>query len=147
MPGTLSVVANIYQAAVHLYPPNFRREFASEMTRDFRQATDEAWLEGAWPGVISVWTHLSVDFVRTLILQWCRSEWTVITLFSATFSVVGIGAAAELLHARPVPQPASPDDRDLLMLMLLVTVVLLVIASTIILTLWFTRPLRSRTRR
>jgi hypothetical protein len=147
MSGTLSVVANIYQVAVHLYPPDFRREFASEMTRDFRQATDEAWLQGAWPGVISVWTYLSVDFVRTLILQWCRSAWTVIALFSATFSVVGIGAAAQLLHAGPLAQPDSPADRDLLMLILLVTAVLVVIAATIIVTVLFARPRMSRTRR
>jgi hypothetical protein len=147
MSGTLGVVANIYQMAMHLYPPDFRREFGSEMTRDFREATDEAWVEGAWPGVITVWTHASVDLVRTLILQWCRSEWTVIGLFSATFSVVGIGAAAEFLHANPVAQPDSPADRDLLMLILLVTAVLVVIAATIILTVLFARPRMFRTRR
>ena len=42
------VATHVYRALVYLYPPAFRRQFASEMTSDFRDATCEAWYDGGW---------------------------------------------------------------------------------------------------
>ena len=36
------MVPKLYRAALYLYPAAFRREFSSEMTRDFQEATREA---------------------------------------------------------------------------------------------------------
>jgi hypothetical protein len=144
LPHTLSIVAAIYSAGVRLYPPDFRREFASEMTRDFRQATNEAWCGGAWTGVLALWAHLGADFVRTLVLQWVRSEWPAIALIPAACSLAGFGVAARLLPQTPRTFPTAPADRDLLALMLLILGVLMIVVATIIFTLWFTRPLHRR---
>jgi hypothetical protein len=51
------------------------------------------------------------------------------------------------LLARPAAPPSVPQpDGDQIALLMLATMVLLIVAATIILTLWFTRPLRHRTR-
>jgi len=81
------------------------------------------------------------------VLQWFRSDWPAIALIAAAISATGIGLAAKALVVQPpallsVAQP----ERDQIVLLLLVTTVLLIVAATIILTLWFTRPLRYRTR-
>src|SRR5258706_93026 len=135
----------MYRAAVHLYPPDFRREFASEMTRDFDQATREAWSGTAWPGVLVLWAHLGADFALTLVRQWLWSPWLAITLIPAAISIAGMVTVASLLAQPPPPLSVPQPDHDQIALLLLVTVVLLIVAATIILTLWFTRPLRYRT--
>jgi hypothetical protein len=146
VPRTLYGVAALYGAAVRLYPPDFRREFASEMSRDFSQATQEAWGDGAWRSLAGLWTHMGTDLARTLIVQWLRSGWPAITLIPVAFATAGVGAAARILALPPVALPAGQPDRDEAALLLLVTIVLLIVMATIILTLWFTRPLRYRTR-
>jgi hypothetical protein len=143
----LSLAAGAYRAAVHLYPPDFRREFSSEMTRDFRQATHEAWLEGAWRSVLGVWVSVGADFGLTLMVQWFQSRWAAIALIPAAFSFLGMIMASRFLRTRPQLLPVARPDREEIALLLLATVVLLVIAATIIFTQWFTRPLRYRTRR
>jgi hypothetical protein len=146
VPRALPIAAAIYRAALQLYPPDFRREFASEMARDFLLATNEAWRAGAWRSLIGLWAHIGADLARTLIFQWLRSDWPAVALIPATVTLMGIGVTAQLLPATPVPLPVAQTDRELLALMLLIIVVLLIVAATIIFTLWFTRPLLYRRR-
>lgn len=146
MPRALSVGATLYRAAVHLYPPAFRREFAHEMTRDYLQAADEAWLDGGWRSMLTLWGHLSVDLVQAVVLQWLRSGRPAIALIPAIFTLMGIGLTAQLVPETPVALPVSQTDRDLLVLMLLVIVVLMIVVATIVFTLCFTRPLLYRRR-
>jgi hypothetical protein len=134
----------IYSAALTLYPAAFRREFAREMTRDFDEAGQEAWLERRWRGLLTVWSQMGVDLARSVVRQWIQTGVPVIMLVSAVTTLAAAGTAAQILVGEPMTPPASADDRDLVMLMLLIATALGVIFGTIVFTVWFTRPLARR---
>ena len=58
------VATLVYRALVYLYPPAFRRQFASELASDFHDATCEAWHDGGWPAVMRLWTYIASDVMR-----------------------------------------------------------------------------------
>jgi hypothetical protein len=139
-----SVPNVVYRALLRLYPGRFHDEFASDMALDFADASDDGWRAAGWAGVLAVWARTAGDLVRSLAIQWLRTGVPVAAL--AGFGVVVTTAAATLTVAPDTPLFAkvAPDDRELVMLFFLVACVLLIIASTIIFTLWFLRPLLHR---
>ena len=68
-------------------------------------------------------------------------------IFAAPIFFAASSALATLWRRMPFHMPRGTADSDVLMLELLAAVVLLIVAATIILTLWFTRPLLYRHRR
>ena len=139
-----SVADVIYRAILRLYPARFQEDFASDMALDFADASDEAWIERRWTGLIGVWTGCAVDVVRSLTLQWMRTHVPLISIVSIGITVSTAAIAQTITPKGPFFANVKPNDRDLVILILLTACVLLVIASTIIFTLWFLRPLLYR---
>ena len=147
MPQPKSVGARLYYAALFLYPGAFRREFSSEMARDFDEATEETRLAGRRRGLLALWTRIGTDLARTVVVQWMRTGLPVLFLCSMIGAIVAASVAANVLPREPFAVPAAAADRDLMTLLLLAGAVLLVIAATIVFTFWFSRPLLRRHRR
>jgi hypothetical protein len=137
----------MYRAALLLYPPAFRREFSSEMARDFDQATEETRLGGRRGDLLALWTTTATDLARTLIVQWLRTGFPVLVFCSAAGTIAAASVARNVLLREPFPVPAAAADRDMLTLLILTSAVLLVIAATIVFTFWFSRPIHRRHRR
>ena len=147
MPSVIDVVARLYYAALFLYPPAFRREFSSEMARDFDEATEETRLAGRWRDLLALWTRIGTDLARTVTVQWLRTGLPIVFLCSVVGAIVAASVAANVVLRKPFAVPAAAADRDLMTLILLAGAVLLVIAATILFTFWFSRPLLQRHRR
>ena len=147
MPRPKSVGARLYYAALFLYPSAFRREFSSEMAREFDEATEETRLAGRRRGLLALWTRIGTDLARTVVVQWMRTGLPVLFLCSMIGAIVAASVAANVLPREPFAVPAAAADRDLMTLLLLAGAVLLVIAATILFTFWFSRPLVRRHRR
>jgi len=139
-----SVADVIYRAILRLYPARFREDFASDMALDFADASDQAWAERRWTGLIGVWTGTAVDVARSLILQWMRTHVPLISIVSIGIALSTAAIAQTITPKGPLFANVKPGDRELVTLILLTACVLLVIASTIIFTLWFLRPLLYR---
>jgi hypothetical protein len=139
-----SVADVIYRAILRLYPARFQEDFASDMALDFADASDEAWLERRWTGLIGVWAGTAVDLARSLTLQWVRTYVPVISIVSIGIALSTAALAQTITPKGPFFTNVKPHDRELVTLILLTACVLLVIASTIIFTLWFLRPLLYR---
>jgi hypothetical protein len=77
-----SVADVIYRAILRLYPARFQEDFASDMALDFADASDQAWIESRWTGLIGVWTGSAVDVARSLTRQWMRTHVPLISIFS-----------------------------------------------------------------
>ena len=45
----------VYAFLLRLYPSEFRRRWAEEMTETFALQVDDAWREGGFPGVMRIW--------------------------------------------------------------------------------------------
>ena len=140
MPSTASLATRCYQAALYLYPPAFRREFSREMVLVFdevrRDARDSSPGGDRW----SFWARMIADLARTIALQWMRTGWPVIGALSVLYPL------ARFWRRTSFVLPSGNADADVSALVLLVAIVLVVIAATIVLTLWFTRPLLYRRR-
>jgi uncharacterized membrane protein YidH (DUF202 family) len=100
--------------------------------------------------LIGVWTVTAVDVARSLTLQWMRTHIPLIAVVSFGIALSTAAVAQTITPKGPFFANVRPHDRELVMLILLTACVLLVIASTIIFTHWFLRPLlyrrSSRTR-
>jgi hypothetical protein len=140
------VAATVYQAALNLYPPAFRREFGTEMVHDFREASRETRASEGLKGLAAFWCSIATDLVMTVVLEWCRTGLPLLTLASAVPVVTFLGVLSRVDRRAQVILPDAGADRELLAVILLVAVLLLVIAATIIFTLWFARPLIYRRR-
>jgi hypothetical protein len=147
MPRPKNAGARLYYAALFLCPPAFRREFSSEMARDFDEAAEEARLAGRWRDPLAFWTRISADLARTVIVQWFRTGLPVLLLCSMVGAIVAASVAAKVLPREPFAVPAAAADRDVMTLIVLAGAVLLVIAATIVFTFWSSRSLRQRHRR
>jgi hypothetical protein len=136
----------IYEAALYLYPPAFRREFGAEMLQDFDEAQAETWCRRGRRALFLV--HLTTDLARSAMWQWLRSGLPAVVGLSAgaTLISVSIAGLSRAGPAGPMPMPSSHADRELLGLLILATVAMLVIAMTIVLTIWAT-PIRRLPRR
>ena len=139
-----SVADVIYRAILRLYPARFQEDFASDMALDFADASDEAWIERRWTGLIGVWTGSAVDVARSLALQWMRTHVPLISIVSIAIAFSTAAIAQTITPKGPFFANVNPHDRELVTLILLAACVLLVIASTIIFTHWFLRPLLYR---
>ena len=138
------MVPKLYRAALYLYPAAFRREFSSEMTRDFHEATREA---GPGRARLMLWAGIGADLVRTIVVEWLRTGLPVLLLCSTTAALAAASVAANVLPHTPFEVPATAHDRDVMTLLLLTCVVLLVIVTTILFTFWFSLPMFRRHRR
>ena len=150
MAARSSVADIVYRALLRLYPVRFQDEFASDMALDFADARQEAWREERWIGLFRVWLRAASDVARSLTLQWMRTHIPLIAVVSMAIALSAAAVAQTLVPKEPFFVNLQSHDRDLAALMLLTACVVLVIASTIIFTLWFLRPLlyrRSQRRR
>lgn len=144
MAARSSVADIVYRTLLRLYPVRFQEEFASDMALDFADASEEAWLAERWTGLLQVWLRTGADLARSLTLQWMRTHIPLIAIVSIVIALSTASVAQTLIPKEPFFVNLQPHDRDLAALMLLTACVVLVIASTIIFTLWFLRPLLYR---
>jgi hypothetical protein len=143
--GARSSVADVvYRAVLRLYPLRFQEEFGSDMALDFADASDEAWLQRQWTGLLAVWLRAAVDLVRSLMLQWMRTRLPFVAVVSGLIALSTAAIAQTVVPRGPFLAQVKPGDRDLVLLILMAASVVLVIASTIIFTQWFLRPLLYR---
>jgi hypothetical protein len=138
------MVSKVYRAALYLYPATFRREFSSEMTRDFHEAMQEA---GHGRARLTLWAGIGADLARTIVVQWLRTGLPVLLVCSTAAALAAASVAANVLPHTPFDVPDTAHDRDVMMLVLLTCVVLMVIVATIVFTFWFSRPIFRRHRR
>jgi hypothetical protein len=134
-----SLDARLYRAALSLCPAAFRREHGDEMARDF----DEACGEAAATGDRALWLlrlFLAADLVRTFGIQWLRTGFPAIGLASILITLaLAEGLATLALRAR-IQLPADPAHAEILGVLLLAVTSVVLIAITIVLSLWVTRP-------
>jgi hypothetical protein len=136
-----------YQAALYLYPPAFRREFSREIVRVFDEVRYETQVANPGGGLWAFRARMGADLAITIVRQWLRSGWPSIAVMSILYPLTAASALARLWRHAPVVFPRVHSNPDVVVLVLLTAIVLVVIATTIILTLWFTRPLLYRARR
>ena len=134
----------VYRAILRLYPLRFQEEFASDMALDFADASDEAWLQRQWTGLLAVWVRSAADVGRSLTLQWMRTRLPFVAVISGLVALSTAAIAQTVVPRGPFLAQVKPNDRDLVILILMAACVVLVIASTIIFTQWFLRPLLYR---
>ena len=147
MRPTASLDTRLYRAALQLYPPVFRRDFSREIVRVFDEARQEMLLTRPEDGLWAFRARMIVDLARTIVGQWLRTGWPYIAVLSILYPLTAASALSSLWRRWSIVLPRGTADADILMLELLAAVVLLIVATTIILTLWFTRPLLYRRRR
>jgi hypothetical protein len=141
------IADQVYRAVLHLYPEAFRREFSTEMTRDFHEATREARRAGRRRDLLTLWAGIGADLASTIVVQWLRTGLPALLLCSTAAALAAASVAANVLPHAPFDVPATAHDRDLMTLILLTCAVLLIIVATILFTFWFSRPLFRRHRR
>jgi hypothetical protein len=146
MRPTASLDTRFYQAALYLYPPAFRREFSREIVRVFIEARHETQVASPGGGLWVFRARMTADLASTVVRQWLRTGWPFIVLISMLYPLIAASALASLWRRAPFVLPRGTADQDVIVLALLAAIVLVVIATTIILTLWFTRPLLYRRR-
>jgi hypothetical protein len=143
--GARSSVGDVvYRAVLRLYPLRFREDFAADMALDFANASDEAWVQRQWTGLLEVWLRSAADVVGSLIRQWMRTRLPLVALISGVVALSTAALAQTVVPRGPFLAQVQPHDRELVVLILLAACVVLVIASTIIFTQWFLRPLLYR---
>jgi len=147
MRSPASLDARCYHAALFLCPPAFRREFAQEILLVFDEARQEARIAAPQYGLWSFRARMAADLAGTIVRQWLRTGWPVMAPLAILYPLAASSALAALWRRIPLHMLRGTADSDVLMLELLAAVVLLIVAATIILTLWFTRPLLYRHRR
>jgi hypothetical protein len=146
MPTLPGSGATLYRAAVFLYPPAFRKEFAPDMVRDFADASDETWADRGAAGLLLLWHQTTMDLLLTLMWQWWRTGLPAIGALSLLPSLAASIGIARLARALPLNVVLPRHDQETLTLLMLIATVVLLIAATIVFTHWFTAPLRNRRR-
>jgi uncharacterized BrkB/YihY/UPF0761 family membrane protein len=132
-----AVTTNVYRVLVYLYPPAFRRQFASEMASDFEDATCEAWHDGRWLAVGPLWIHICRDLAWTIAAQWFRHGSPLVVALSALSTTICGFAITQLLRRPLQPIAMSPADEDKAVLLFLATMVILLAAIVILFTVCF----------
>jgi len=146
MHTAMSIDARLYQAALLLFPPAFRRQFSGEMLRDFQEARDEARGDGA----AELWrfrAHIMADLVRAIGRQWLRDGWPLILLSAVTGPIATGYALLQIFTHRGFRTQVDDADAEILAFVLIVCVVLLIVMSTLIFSLWLSQLLRRPVRR
>jgi len=141
-----SLDARLYRAAQYLYPPAFRREFSEEIVRVFDESRLDTIMAGDGRALWRFRARMAVDLADAIVRQWLRSGWPVFVGASLLYSLTMVSALASVWRRAPLVLPRAITDADVIALTLLAAIVLVIIATTIILTLWFTRPLLYRRR-
>ena len=144
MAARSSVPDAVYRGLLRLYPVRFQEEFASDMALDFADASDDGWTHGGWPGLAAVWARAAADLARSLAAQWLRTGLPLVALVAFAIVLTTASMALAIVPDGPLFGNVAQPDRELAILMLIVACVLLIIASTIIFSLWFLRPLLYR---
>ena len=134
----------VYRAVLRLYPFRFQEDFAADMALDFADASDEAWMRRQWTGLLEVWVRSAADVVCSLTRQWMRTRLPLVALIAGLVALSTAAIAQTIVPRGPFLAQVQPHDRELVILILLAACVVLVIASTIIFTQWFLRPLLYR---
>jgi len=147
MRSPASLDARCYHAALFLCPPAFRREFAQEILLVFDEARQEARIAAPQYGLWPFRARMAADLAGTIVRQWFRTGWPIMAPLAILYPLAASSALATLWRRIPLHMLRGTADSDVLMLELVAAVVLLIVAATIILTLWFTRPLLYRHRR
>jgi hypothetical protein len=135
--------ASSYRAGLRLCPPAFRREYSDQMLQDFEDACREAVDAG---GMGRLRLQMGLDLIRTLGVQWFRSGWPVIMLLSVLPMLAALTGLAPLVGRANFEIPTDRPDSEAIGLVLIATITVFLVATTIVLTLWATRP-RRRIRR
>ena len=144
-----SLDGRLYRAALGLCPAGFRREHGDEMARDF----DEAHGEAVAAGDHALWILrllMAVDLVRTFGVQWLRTGFPAIGLASVlvTLALVQVSVLVTFAVANGIVTVASqattytPADAEIIGVLLAAVICVLLIATTIVLTQWASRPAR-----
>jgi hypothetical protein len=143
------IATHIYRALVYLYPPAFRRQFASEMASDFNDATCEAWHDGGWPAVVRLWTYIASDVMRTAATQWLRNGPSMVLVLSVAAAAACTFAIMQTARQPFQVTPLNPVDQDQVVLLFLATLVILLTVIVILFTVcfWLRVPWRSRPAR
>jgi hypothetical protein len=137
----------VYETLLRLYPPAFRREFASDMAQDFDDARREAWAKDGWRGLLSLWLFTTADLVRSLPMQWLRSGAFIVValaLASATCSAAAVAILAPRVTFRMRFTGVHGDE---LLLVIVATTLVVLIAMTIVFSWLFVRPTLNRSAR
>jgi hypothetical protein len=138
---------SVYETLLRLYPPAFRREFASDMAQDFDDASREAWANDGWRGLLSLWLFTSADLVRSVPIQWLRSGALIVGAL-ALASATGCAAAVAILAPRVTYRMRFIGVQgDELLLVIVATTLVVLIATTIIFSWLFVRPALNRRAR
>ena len=139
------VATLVYRALVYLYPPAFRRQFASELASDFHDATCEAWHDGGWPAVMRLWTYIASDVMRTAATQWLRNGPSMVLVLSVAAAAACTFAIMQIARQPRQPASLSPVDQDTVVLLFLATLVILLTVIVILFTVcfWLRVPRRS----
>ena len=125
-----------------LCPPAFRRDYAADMLLDAADARAEADAAGQ-PDRLWRWRiQITLDFVRTLGVQWLRTGVPVIAIVAAAIPLAIVAGLASVARRVRVEIPADLPDAEAIGLVLLATLAFCFIAMTIVLTLWTSRLLR-----
>jgi hypothetical protein len=143
-----SLDCRLYRAGLALCPASFQREYAAQMAEDFAEALGEA---SSTSGRIALWRlrgEYGFDLVRTFGVQWTRSGLPLIGLAAVVVTVMLVETLATFVAKRATfVLPADLANADLIGLLILATVSVYIVASTICITLWATRPVRRMPRR
>lgn len=140
-----SLDGRLYRAALSLCPAGFRREHGDEMARDF----DDALGEAAAAGDRGLWILrcvMAIDLVRTFGIQWLRTGIPAIGLASILVTLTLAEGLATVARRATIQIPASPAHAEILGVLLLAVTSVLLIAMTIFVSLWVSRPGRRRRR-
>ena len=143
------IATHIYRALVYLYPPTFRRQFASEMASHFRDATCEAWHDGGWLTVTGLWIHIGRDLLGTAAVQWFRNGTSMVFVLSAAAAATCGFTITQTLRRPLQVASLSPVDQDKVVLLFLATLVILLTVTVILFTVcfWLRVPRHSRPAR
>ena len=113
----------------------------------FDEARQEARIAAPQYGLWPFRARMAADLAGTIVRQWFRTGWPIMAPLAILYPLAASSALATLWRRIPLHMLRGTADSDVLMLELVAAVVLLIVAATIILTLWFTRPLLYRHRR
>jgi hypothetical protein len=116
----------VYRALLHLYPSQFRDEYSREMAADFDDASDEAFIERGWRGVLSVWLQTGADLACSIPIQWLRTGRPLLILVSAAWSTLTFALVADqfvpLQRTFLSIPPGTPGESLVLVLLTLAAV-------------------------
>ena len=138
-PAMSSLEGRLYRVGLSLCPDRFRREHGDEMARDF----DEARHEAAATGDGALWILrllMVVDLVRTFGIQWLRTGFPAIGLASILVTLALAEGLATVARRATIFMPADAAHAEILGVLLLAVISVVLIAMTIVLTLWASRP-------